>query len=172
MEFEEVIKERYSVRHFSDRIVEQEKLDKILEAGRLAPTAANFQPQKIFVINSPEGLDRIHKACKMTYEAPVVLLVCADIDQSWKIKMDDEFDSADMDVAIVGTHLMLEAWNLGIGSCWIRAFNSKDVIQEFNLPENIKPIFILSLGYKADDSQPNEKMHFSRKSIDEIVKYI
>ena len=172
MEFEEVIKERFSVRHFSDRPIEQEKIDKILEAGRLAPTAANFQPQKVYVINSPEGLDRVHKACKMTYDAPVVLLVCADINRSWKIKMDDEFDSADMDVSIVGTHMMLEAWNLGIGSCWIRAFNSKYIVEEFELPENIKPSFILSLGYKADDAKPNERMHFNRKNIDEIVEYI
>ena len=172
MEFEDIINERYSVRHFSDKAVEQEKIDKIIEAGRIAPTAANFQPQKIFVINSEEGLKKIHKVCKMTYDAPLVLLVCADLDQSWKIRMDNEFDSADMDATIVGTYLMLEAWNLGIGSCWIRAFNSMDVSEEFNLPNNIKPMFILSLGYKAEDSTPNGKMHFNRKSIDEIVKYI
>ena len=172
MEFEEVIRERYSVRQFSDREVEQEKIDKILEAGRLAPTAANFQPQKIFVIKSKEGLEKISRACRMTYDAPLVLLVCADLNQSWKIKMDDEFDSADMDVAIVGTHLMLEAWNQGIGSCWIRAFNSLDVREQLELPSNIKPCFLLSLGYKADDAIPNEKMHYSRKNLEDTVTFM
>ncbi len=172
MELEDVIKERYSVRHFSDKEIEQEKIDKIIEAARLAPTAANGQPQKIFIIKSEEGLEKINRVCRMTYDAPVILLVCADVDVSWKIKMDDEFDSADMDVAIVGTHMMLEAWNLGIGSCWIRAFNSKDVIKEFELPQNIKPCFILLLGYKDDNSAPNEKMHFRRKNVEDIVTYI
>ncbi len=172
MEFEDVIKGRYPVRHFSDREIEQEKIDKILEAGRLAPTAANFQPQRIYVIKSKEGLGRINKVCRMTYDSPVVMLVCADLNESWKIRMDDNFDSAEMDVAIVGTHLMLEAWNLGIGSCWIRAFNSLDIREEFEFPANIKPIFLLSLGYMADDSTPNDKMHNSRKDLDETVTYM
>ena len=172
MDFEKVIKDRYSVRSFSDKKVEKRKLNKILEAGRRAPTAANFQPQRIYVIQSKEGLEKIRSVCKMTYNAPVVLLVCADMKHSWKIKMDNEFDSAEMDVSIVGTHLMLEAWNLGIGSCWIRAFNSKEISKEFGLSDHVKPIFLLSLGYKALDSAPNKKMHFSRKNIDEISKFI
>lgn len=172
MDIEKVIKDRYSVRSFSDKKVEKRKLNKILEAGRKAPTAANFQPQRIYVIQSKDGLEKIRNACKMTYNAPVVMLVCADIKHSWKVKMDDEFDSAEMDASIVGTHLMLEAWNLGIGSCWIRAFNSKEIIKEFELPENIKPIFLLCLGYKASDSVPNQKMHFSRKKIEETVTFI
>lgn len=172
MEFEEVIRNRFSVRSFSDKPIEQEKIDKILEAGRLAPTACNFQPERIFVINTKEGLEKINRVCKMTYDSPVVLLVCADMNQSWKIKMDDEFDSADMDVSIVGTHMMLEAWNLGIGSCWIRAFNSLDVREAFELPSNIKPIFMLFLGYKSEDAIPNERMHFNRKNIEDIVTYL
>ena len=172
MELEEVIKERYSVRSFSDKEIEQEKLDKILEAGRLAPTAVNFQPQRIYVIRSEEGLHKIRTACKMTYDAPVVLLVCSDMDKSWKIKVDGDFDSADMDTSIVGTHMMLEAWNLGIGSCWVRAFNLIDIKEAFNLPQNIKPIFLLPIGYKAEDSKPNEKMHFSRNKIEDMVSYL
>ena len=172
MEFEEVIRERYSVRHFSDKKIEPYKLEMILKAGRLAPTACNFQPQRIYVINSDEGLEKIRETCSSTYDAPVVLLVCANVDESWKIKMDNEFDSADMDASIVGTHMMLEAWNLGIGSCWIRAFNSKEIMDIFNIPANIKPSFILCLGYKAEDSVPNQKMHSSRKKLEETVKYV
>ena len=163
MEFEEVIRERYSVRRYSEKAIEQEKLDKILEAGRIAPTAANFQPQRIFVIKSEEGLQKIRSICHMTYDAPVVMLVCADMDVSWKIKQDGNFDSAEMDVSIVGTQMMLEAWNLGIGSCWVRAFNSLDIKEMFNLSPNIKPMFILSLGYRAEESEPN---------MEDMVKYI
>lgn len=171
MDLEKVIKERYSVRSFSDKKIDKRKLKKILEAGRQAPTAANFQPQRIYVIESPEGLEKIRNVCKMTYNAPVVLLVCADLKRSWKIKMDNEFDSGDMDVSIVGTHMMLEAWNLGIGSCWIRAFNSKEVAKEFKLHDNIKPSFLLCLGYKESDAVPNEKMHFKRRELEDTVTY-
>ena len=172
MEFEEVIKERYSVRSFSDREIEQEKLEKILEAGRIAPTAANFQPQRVYVIKSEEGMRKLSSVCHMLYDAPVVLLVCADMNISWKIKQDGDFDSADMDAAIAGTHMMLEAWNLGIGSCWIRAFNSIDMHEAFMLPPNIKPKFLLPIGYRAEDSEPNKKMHFARNSMDEMVTYV
>ncbi len=172
MEFENVIKERYSVRSFKETEIEQDKLDRILEAGRIAPTAVNAQPQRVFVIKSEEGHQKLREVCKMTYEAPVVLLICADIEKSWKIKMDDNFDSAEMDAAIAGTQMMLEAWNLGIGSCWIRAFNSFEVREVFNLSQNLKPMFMLSLGYRSDDSVPNEKMHSVKNSIDEMVKYL
>ncbi len=172
MEFENVIKERYSVRSFKETEIEQDKLDRILEAGRIAPTAVNAQPQRVFVIKSEEGHQKLRDVCKMTYEAPVVLLICADIEKSWKIKMDDNFDSAEMDAAIAGTQMMLEAWNLGIGSCWIRAFNSNDIKEAFKLPTGIQPMFILCIGYKASDAKPNERMHFKRKTIEETTTFI
>ena len=172
MELEKVINERYSVRKFSDKEIEQEKLDKILEAGRIAPTAVNFQPQRIYVIKSKENREKLKSICKMTFDAPVILLACADMSKSWKSRYEEGYDSAEMDVSIVGTQMMLEAWNLDIGSCWVRAFNSNEVKKIFELPENIKPIFLLPIGYKADDCEPNQNFHFSRNKIEDEVTYM
>lgn len=172
MELEKIIKERYSVRKFSDKEIEQEKLDKILDAGRIAPTAANSQPQKIFVIKSEESKEKLKSVCKCTFNAPITLIVCADMRNAWNNKLEDGYTSAEMDVSIVGTHMMLEAWNLNIGSCWIRAFNSNEVREAFNFPENIKPMFLLSLGYEADDYEPSMHIHLSRKDIEDEVIYI
>lgn len=172
MELEQLIKERYSVRKFSEKDIEQEKLDKILEAGRLAPTAVNFQPQKIYVLKSKESKEKLKSVCPYTFNAPVILLACADMSKSWKNKREEGYDSAEMDLSIVGTHMMLEAWNLNIGSCWVRAFNSDDIKEKFELLENIKPIFVLPIGYKADDCEPNKEMHFSRNKIEDEVTYI
>ena len=172
MELEQVIKERYSVRRFSDREIEQEKLDKILDAGRIAPTAANAQPQKILVIKSEESKDKLKSVCRFTFGAPVILLACADMRKVWKNKNEEGYDSAEMDLSIIGTHMMLEACNLGIGSCWIRAFNSNEVKEAFDLPEYIKPIFILPIGYEADDFEPSMNVHLSRNAIEDEVIYI
>lgn len=172
MEFEKVLKERYSVRKFSNKEIEQEKLERILEAGRIAPTAVNFQPQKIYIIKSEESKEKLKSICKMTFNAPIILMGCADMNKSWKSRYEEGYDSAEMDLSIVGTHMMLEAWNLDIGSCWVRAFNANEVKGKFNLPENIKPIFLMPIGYKADDSEPNQAMHFTRNEIEEEVIYI
>ena len=172
MELEKVMEERYSVRKFSKRAIEQEKLDKILNAGRIAPTAANSQPQKILVIKSEENIEKLKSVCKFTFDAPVVLVVCADMRKAWKNKLEEGYDSAEMDLSIIGTHMMLEAWNLGIGSCWVRAFNSNDVKEVFKLSENIKPIFILPIGYEADDYEPSMQIHLNRNSLEDEVIYI
>ena len=172
MELEQVMKERYSVRKFSEREVEQEKLDKILDAGRIAPTAANFQPQRVYVIKSKESMEKLKTVCKSTFGAPVVLVVCADMRVVWKNKSEEGYDSAEMDVSIAGTQMMLEAWNLGIGSCWVRAFNSNEVKGALDLPENIKPIFILPIGYEADDFEPSMNIHLTRNALEDEVTYI
>ncbi|MBP1554105.1 MAG: nitroreductase family protein, partial [Oscillospiraceae bacterium] len=97
MDFLKLIEQRYSVRSYSDRPVEQEKLDKILEAGRLAPTAVNEQPQRIFVLRSPGALSKVREICRYAFNAPVVLLVCYDKNISWKAdKYGDDFDAGQM----------------------------------------------------------------------------
>ncbi len=172
MELEKVINERYSVRKFSEQEILQSDLNKILEAGRIAPTACNFQPQRIFVIKSKEAKEKLKSICRMTFDAPVILLSCADMTKSWKNKREEGYDSAEMDVSIVGTQMMLEAWNLGIGSCWVRAFNSNDVKEVLELPENIKPIFLMPIGYMTDESIPNKELHYTRNKMEDMVKYI
>lgn len=172
MKFDELVKERFSVRMYSNKEIEQEKIDKILEAGRVAPTACNLQPQRIFVIKSEEAREKLKSFCRMTFDAPVIMLMCADMDVVWKNKREEEYNTAEMDLSIVGTHMMLQAWDLGIGSCWVRAFNSKEVKEKFELPDNIKPIFMMPMGYKADDCVPNEMFHNSRNNIEDEVKYL
>lgn len=172
MEFERVIKERYSVRKYQSKPIEEEKLLKILEAGRIAPTAKNRQPQRIYVIKSAENRQKLQELTPMTYDAPVILLICADLNEACTMKIEENYNTAEMDASIVTTHMMLAAWNLGIGSVWVRYFNADEVQKTFNLPENIKPICLLPIGYADTDSIPNEKLHFTRKELTEEVIYL
>jgi len=127
MDFLEFAKERYSVRSFSQQPIEDEKMQKILQAGQVAPTALNFQPQKIYVLKSEDALEKIRFLTKYAYNAPVVLLVCADERKAWHSRHDFGFSSGQMDASIVCTHMMLEAWDLGIGSVWVRGFRADEV---------------------------------------------
>ena len=167
MEFEEVIRKRTAVRKFSDRKLEKEKLDKILEAGRLAPTAKNNQPIKIYVVQSNEGIDKIDKATKCRYGAKTVLIICGNKEQSFK---KDDFTTYEMDSCIVATHIMLEATNLGVDNIWIEAFDENILRKEFSIPEELVPVCLLPLGYKAEDC-PMNPLHNIRKSIEDIIEY-
>ena len=167
MEFEEVIRKRTSVRKFGDRKLEKEKLDKILEAGRLAPTAKNNQPIKIYVVQSDEGIDKIDKATRCRYGAKTVLIICGNKEQSFK---KDDFTTYEMDSCIVATHIMLEATNLGVDNIWIEAFDGNILREEFNISNELVPVCLLPLGYKAEDC-PMNPLHNIRKPIEDIVEY-
>ena len=114
----ELMKERYSVRIFDKKNVEDEKINMILEAARLAPTACNFQPQKILVIKSKESLQKMKLCTPYTFDAPLIMLICFDKNISWKRKIDN-VDMGGVDASIVATHMMLEISNLGLGSTWV-----------------------------------------------------
>lgn len=165
MEFMKLARERFSVRDFSSRPVEDEKLDKILEAAGVAPTAVNNQPQKIYVIKSPEAVERL-ASIRPLYGAPVAAIICYDDRLSWKNGRDSGHDSGEVDAAIVTTHMMLRAWELGIGSCWMGAFSPAAVSEAFGIPANEHPVAILPLGYPADGCRPSEKHDSSRKRKD------
>ena len=109
MDFLELAADRYSVRSYSDRPIEPEKMERILKAGQLAPTAVNFQPQKIYVLKSPEAIGKIRSLTRFAYDAPVVLLVCADKTKVWRSPSEHGYDTGEMDASIVCTHMMLEA---------------------------------------------------------------
>lgn len=169
MDFFNLVKQRYSVRNYADKPIEEEKLNQILEAGRLAPTAVNEQPQRIYVLKSPEALAKVRNICRYTFHAPVVLLICYDKTVSWKAdKYGDEFDAGEMNACIVATTMMMEATELGIGTLWVRGYHTQDVIDTFELPENIVPVCMLDLGYPAEESRPGPK-HFSRLPLEETV---
>lgn len=167
MEFEEIIRRRTSVRKFSDKKLEKEKLDKILEAGRLAPTAKNIEPFKIYVVNSEEGLLKIDNASRCRYGAKTVLIVCGNKDEAYH---KGDYSTYEMDSCIVTTHMMLEATNIGVDNIWIESFDENILRSEFNIPSEYIPICLLPLGYKAVDC-PVNPFHEKRKNIEEIVEY-
>ena len=169
MDFLNLAGKRYSVRKFSDKPVEKEKLDKILEAGRLAPTACNNQPQKIIVINDKPALEKVNKCTRYGFGAPVVLIICYNKGESWKRSSDGK-DMGDVDAAIVTTHLMLAAASMGLGSTWVGSFDPAAARREFALPDNIIPVAFLPVGYPAEDAMPSGN-HSSRKPIGGTVSY-
>ena len=169
MEFEKVIRERSSTRRFSDKPLEREKLDKILEAGRIAPTAKNLQDFKIYVIESPEAIEKLDSAHPCRYGAPTSLLVCADNTNSFDT--DGVHTSGAIDASIVATHMMLEATNLGVDNIWTWAWGNQKLAEALSLPKEIEPICVLPLGYHSEEDHGSH-LHDQRKDISELVEYI
>ena len=167
MELLELAKARYSVRKFAEKPVEEEKLQKVLAAGACAPTAKNQQPQKIYVLESPEAVEKIRDITRCAFNAPVVLMVCGCKDQAWVNPFNDR-SSAEMDCSIVTTQMMLQAQELGLGTCWVCWFDTKQTKEAFNIPENEEVFALLPLGYPAESSHPSS-MHDSRKALEETV---
>lgn len=169
MTFLNLAKERYSVRKFSEQKVEQEKLEAVLEAGRIAPTAVNYQPQRIVVLNDAKELEKVKKTTKFTFDAPVILIVCYDKTASWKNPFGN-VENGEMDATIVTTQMMLEAHELGLGTTFVGYFNGELLREEFNIPEYLVPIALLPLGYPAEEAKPS-RLHGMRKDIKETVFY-
>ena len=169
-DFLELAEGRYSVRKYSDAPVEQEKLDLVLRAGQVAPTAANRQPQRVFVLRSDEALAKARSLTRFHFDAPIVLLICSDANQSHKMR--DGHDCGPIDAAIVTCHMMLEAADLGLGTCWVRGFDQYAVAEAFGLPEHMEPIAMLPLGYPAEDSHPWPGAHDKRKPIEGTVTFL
>lgn len=170
MDFLDLAKKRSSVRKYKSRKVEPDKLQKILEAGRVAPTAGNTQPQFVLAIQTEEGFDKLKKAGNI-YGAPLALIVCADHSASWKRPFDRK-DTADIDATIVSTHMILQAEELGLDSIWVCYFKPDVLATEFSLPEGVEPINILGIGYAADEAPKSPSRHTTeRKPISETVRY-
>ena len=168
--FLELAQSRYSVRKYAEKPIEPEKLEQILRAGQLAPTACTYQPQRIFVLQSPEAIAKVRGLTRYAFNAPVVLLICANMDESW-VGVDGHY-AAPIDAAIVITHMMLEAWDLGIGSCWVRGFDKNVIAAAYDLPSNLEPVAFLPLGYPAENSHPARGWHDKRKALEETVRYL
>ena len=167
MNFLELTKARYSVRKYADKPVEQEKLEQILAAGATAPTAKNQQPQRIYVLESKEAIETIRGITRCAFNAPVVLLVCGDKEQAWTNPFNDR-NSAEMDCSIVTTQMMLQAQELGLGTCWVCWFDTESTKKAFHIPETQEVFALLPLGYPAEESKPSA-MHDSRKALEETV---
>lgn len=147
MEFTKVIMDRSSVRKFCNRKPSKEQLMQILEAGRLAPTAYNKQPQKIYVLETEMSLEKMDKVHPCRYGAPIVLLVCADTAIAGP--------SAEIDGTIVATHMLLAAYNAGVDSVWAGVLKRDETGKIFNLPETVLPICFIDLGFQVTDNRVN-----------------
>lgn len=169
MEFQKVIEERYSVRDFKPEHLPQEIIDRILAAGHLAPTGCNYQPQRILVLNSDEAMEKLSACTKCRFNAPTAMLVCYNRDESWTRPYDGAL-SAPVDADIVTTHMMLKAYELGVGSCWVMHFNPAAMREKFNIPESIIPQALLVMGYPSENAAPIP-MHSKYRPLDEVVVY-
>ncbi len=167
MELDKAIRNRYSVRSFTNEKVDRNIILEILEAARMAPSAVNFQPWHFIVITDPENLADIQEVYHRTWfsEAPVCIVVCSDHSRSWKRKSDGK-DFADVDVAIAIDHLVLKATDLGLGTCWVCNFDVEMTRIKLQLPDHIEPIALIPLGFTTSEAPPK-----SRKQLSELVHW-
>jgi nitroreductase len=166
MEFAELIRKRYSVRAYKTDAVEEEKLLQVLEAARLAPTAVNRQPFRIIVIHTAGREAELRRIYHREWfaQAPLLLCACGIPAQTWS--RSDGKNYNDVDVTIAMDHLILAATDLGLGTCWVAAFNPAAARQVLCLPDGVEPIAFTPLGYPADQPRPKE-----RKALSELVRY-
>ena len=147
--FLDLAKARYSCRSYKQDPIPAEKIDAMLEAARLAPTGCDHQPQRIFVCQSPEALAKVRGCTPCHFNAPVVMVICYDEPHCYHRPFDGHVTGY-TDTAIVATHIILEAQELGIATCWVAHFDPAKVIQAFDLPKNIVPSVLIPMGYPAE----------------------
>ena len=166
MDFIDLINKRYSVRSYKSSPIEDDKLLKVLNAARMAPTASNRQPFQIIVIHTMGREEELLTIYQRDWfvQAPLVICVCGLPANAW-IRRDNKL-YLDVDIAIVTDHMILAATELGLGTCFIAAFDAVNARKVMSLPEDVEPILLTPLGYPNDE--PRIK---TRKNLDEIVRY-
>lgn len=170
MDYLDLARRRYSVRRYTDQPVEEEKLAAILEAGRVAPTGHNSQPQRILVVQSAAGLEKIGKATK-NFGAPVYLVVCVNADEAWTRPVDGK-NIAETDAAIITDQMMMAAADLGLGTCWQCHFKPEILRTEFAIPAELTPVNLLAVGYADTEKEaaaPTGRHEIKRKPLTETV---
>lgn len=172
MTYDELVHNRYSCKNFnSEKQINKEQLDAILEAGRVAPTAKNLQEQRIYVIQSAEMLAKIDSVTPCRYNAPTCIVVAFDKENVFTYPGGKK-NSGVEDATIVATHMLLAAESVGVNSCWINFFDPEVLHQALNLPENEEVLMILDLGFAAEENGGPLKNHFDRKEIGKTVSYL
>ena len=169
MEFTQLIRERYSVRKFSDQPVEESMVTAILEAARVAPTAANKQPQRILVLRDADSMEKLKECTPYTFNAPMALAVCFNKDEAW-VRPYDGDNAGIIDASIVGTHIVLAVHDLGLGATWVGHFDPAVFRNIYNLPENVEPVAIFPIGHLAPEAKPAH-LHEKRRPLEETVMY-
>ena len=169
MDFLTLAKNRCTTRGFRDKKIEKDALNKILEAGRVAPSACNRQPQRIIVVEKPENIKKVEKAYR-TFGSQCVLIVCQDKSDPL-IRPFDGKCSGDLDIGIICDHMMLAARELNIGSVMVGLFDPVIIRKEFGIPEYIEPTALLLLGYPSDGFLSSDRHNTERKGISETVMF-
>ena len=165
MELFEAIEKRFSCREFKDERIKRDELNKILEAGRLAPTACNNQPELIYVVESEPALEKLKNGSKYTFNSKTILVVCYNTCASWHRRYDSK-DHGNIDAAIVAENMVLMATALGIGSCYVCAMKPDIIKEALDIPSEYEVVCMLPLGY------PKEiKPHNTRKDLSDIIIY-
>jgi nitroreductase len=169
MNFEKLVLTRYSVREYSQKKVEDEKLEKILEAARIAPSAVNFQPLKIYVVKSAKMLTEVRECYHRSWinTAPIIIVVVGLHNEAWKRGQDSK-DYTDIDTAIAIDHMTLQAADLGLGTCWVCNFDTVKCRQVLQLKPMEEPIALIPMGYPESDEIPVKK----RKGLYELVVWL
>lgn len=168
MSFSELIQSRYSERHFAPTPIEPEKLQRILEAGRVAPTARNLQPQRILVVQSQEGLEKMDLCTRCRFGAPVVLVLAYDLEVA--SYNPDVVEFGIVDTSIAATHMMLQAQELGIHSCWVGLIDPPELRRQFQIPRNLRIISVMPLGYPGEESAPAH-LHEESIPLEQMVRW-
>ncbi len=169
MDFLQLAKERYSSRKFKQLIVEDEKLNYVLEAGRIAPSAVNCQPL-FFIVVRDENIENVRTCYTREWfrTAPMCIVICSDHSKSWK--RGDGKDSSDIDAAIAADHITLAATSIGLATCWVCNFNKPKLSEVLNLPDHVEPVVILPLGYPDDTTDVN-RHSTKRKPLGDLVVF-
>lgn len=167
----ELMEARYSCRRYSDKVVSDGDISKILEAARVAPTAHNNQPQRIYVLKSEEAKSKLLKDFAYDYKAPCYIVCAYNVDEAWRNDLDGDRECGEIDISIVMTHMMLMAEELGLGACWIGRFNPETVKKNLEITGNIKIVGIFSLGYHREDDRPS-KLHSINKENKDVVEIL
>ncbi|MCJ7715768.1 MAG: nitroreductase family protein [Anaerolineales bacterium] len=168
MDFDQLVSLRYSCRQYSPDPIDQQLLDKVLNAARLAPTAANKQPFQIILIKTENKQEDLLKVYNRDWfvQAPLIICVCSIPEQGWIRHKYDNENYSTVDAAIVLDHITLQAADLGLGTCWIGAFNPQEARAYLKLPEGVEPVAFTPLGYPLDE--PKEK---TRKPLSDLIRY-
>lgn len=167
MEFKDLVTARYSLRKFSDRPVEQEKLDLVLRSAHLAPTAVNYQPQHVFVLKSEESLEKANRCTKFHFGAPMILVVAYDPTVAWTRGVDKK-NHGEMDASMVACHMMLQAAELGLGTTFIGVYDPEALRKEFPEMEGYETICLMPIGYAAEGAKPAH-LHTDKKPYEDMI---
>ena len=167
MNFLELVKARYSCRKLSDKPVEQEKIDQIIEAAIAAPTAKNFQPYKIWLIKSDEAMNKLKQATNFTFGAKNVLIVGGKKDEAFTRPVDGK-NFAEIDATIVATHLLLAIQAAGLATTWIGMVDEPKLKELFTEMKDFDIVALFPIGYAAEDAKPSPR-HSERRAKSETL---